>query len=152
MRITLVTVGRMKVGPLSDICDTYKRRLAWKTTLKEVEVRSPLPAEQLKQREGELLQAAIPAGARVVALDERGLSLTSREFASLIADWQNQGISDTAFLVGGADGLTDSLRSSAHKVIAFGKMTWPHMMIRALLLEQLYRAETILSGHPYHRD
>jgi len=152
MRITLVTVGRMKAGPLSDICDTYKNRLTWKTTLKEVEVRQTLPAEQLKRREAELLKAAIPVGARIVALDERGKSLSSREFASLLGDWQNDGISDAAFLIGGADGLAEPLRAAAHKAIAFGKMTWPHMMARALLLEQLYRAQTILSGHPYHRE
>ena len=95
---------------------------------------------------------AIPAGALVVALDERGESLSSRELAGRIGSWRDGGQSDIAFAIGGADGLDPSIRERAGLVLSFGRLTWPHQLARAMLAEQIYRAQQILAGHPYHRD
>ena len=95
---------------------------------------------------------AIPAGAAVVVLDERGEQLDSSTFAGRIAAWRAEGRTDLACLIGGPDGLAESLRARADLLLAFGRMTWPHLLVRAMLVEQLYRAATILAGHPYHRD
>ena len=152
LRITLVAVGRCKQGPERDLFDHYMRRLSGKLTLKEVEDRSSGPAAQRCDRESALLLAALPKGAKVVALDERGRQVTSRDFAKLLGQWRDAGEQDIAFVIGGADGLGEELRTRADKLISFGAVTWPHLLVRGLLAEQLYRAQSILSGHPYHRD
>ena len=130
----------------------YCQRMRPSPTLKEYELKKKLSGLELKQAEAELLASSIPSGAKVVCLDERGKTLSSRRFAQVIGDWQDQGVGDIAFFIGGADGLDDSLRLRADLMISFGSMTWPHMLVRSLLAEQLFRASTILSGHPYHRD
>jgi len=152
MRITLAAVGRAKPGPARDLYEQYVGRLNWRITLKEVEERRAFPPGRLKEREGELLLAALPAGAKVVALDESGKTLTSKAFARLLGEWRDSGEQNIAFVIGGADGLSPAVRQAAHQTLAFGAMTWPHMLVRALLAEQLYRAQSILAGHPYHRD
>jgi len=103
-------------------------------------------------READLLLNALPKGAAVVALDERGKSLSSIDFAHRIAAWRDDGMGDIAFLIGGADGLDESVRRRADLVLSLGPMTWPHLMVRAMLAEQLYRTQQILAGHPYHRE
>jgi len=152
MRITLLAVGRMKAGAAQDIYELYAARLRWPIAVKEVEERRPLPPEALKEQEGALLLAAVPRGARVIALDEGGRQMTSREFAQLLGRWQDDGAQDLAFLIGGADGLAQPACGAADTILSLGRMTWPHMLIRGLLAEQLFRAESILAGHPYHRD
>jgi len=152
MRITLAAVGRTKAGTTKELYELYAARLRWRITLKEVEERRPLPSEALKEQEGELLLAALPRGARVVALDEGGKQMTSRDFAALLGRWQDEGTQDLAFMIGGADGLSKSARQAADVILSLGRMTWPHMLVRGLLAEQLFRAECILTGHPYHRD
>ncbi len=152
MRITLAAVGRDKSGPTRELYQHYIKRLTWSFSLREVEERKPLPAAQLKLREAELLRDALPKGATLVALDERGKNVSSVEFAQMIGQWRDSGIQDLAFIIGGADGLDESLRAQAVRNLSFGRMTWPHMMVRALLAEQLYRAQSILTGHPYHRE
>ena len=104
------------------------------------------------KREGELLLKAIPQSAIIIALDERGEKLRSTNFANKVSAWQDQGVVNLVFLIGGADGYDEKIKSRAHYLISFGDMTWPHMMVRAMLCEQLYRASAILSGHPYHKD
>ena len=99
-----------------------------------------------------MLLAAVPADAAVVALDESGQALSSRALAARIGRWRDDGRGCIAFLVGGADGLDDAVCARADLVLSFGKATWPHMLARAMLAEQLYRAQQILAGHPYHRD
>jgi len=106
----------------------------------------------LKEQEGELLLAALPRGAKVIALDEIGKTMTSRDFATLLGRWQDDGAQDLAFMIGGADGLSEAARDAADVILSLGRMTWPHMLVRGLLAEQLFRAESILAGHPYHRD
>jgi 23S rRNA (pseudouridine1915-N3)-methyltransferase len=151
MRITLAAVGRAKAGASRDLYDSYVERLAWRLTLKEVEERRTLAAEALKRREGERLLGAVPKGAKLVALDEGGRHMTSPAFAALLGRWRDEGLQDLAFAVGGAEGLSRAVLRRADLVLALGAMTWPHLLVRALVVEQLYRAQTILSGHPYHR-
>ncbi len=151
MRLSIIAVGRLKAGPHAALARYYAERLAWPLTLREVEERRPLPPAELKEREGALLLAAVPAGATMVALDERGKSLTSAGFAGRLAAWRDSGVADVAFLIGGAEGLADAVRQRAQLVLSLGAMTWPHLMARGMLLEQLYRAQQILAGHPYHR-
>lgn len=156
MHMTLIAVGRSRSGPLRDIYDHYAGRLGrgplGALALKEVEERRPLSPDELKRREAELLLGAAPAGARLVALDEAGKAMTSAAFAGLLGRWRDAGVRDIAFLVGGAEGLDGSVREAAALTLALGPMTWPHLLTRALLAEQLYRAESILTGHPYHRE
>ena len=101
--------------------------------------------------EAMLLQRAIPDGALICTLDERGKVMSSPDFAELIGNWRDQGRQDVAFVIGGADGIDPSLRAQADASLSFGKMVWPHMLVRVMLAEQLYRAASILSGGPYHR-
>jgi 23S rRNA (pseudouridine1915-N3)-methyltransferase len=151
MRITLAAVGRAKAGPSRDLYEFYAARLAGRLTLKEVEERRALAPETLKLREGERLLAAVPNDARLIALDEGGRHMTSAAFAALLGRWRDEGLQDLAFAIGGAEGLSQAVIDRADLVLSFGPMTWPHLLVRALALEQLYRAQTILSGHPYHR-
>jgi 23S rRNA (pseudouridine1915-N3)-methyltransferase len=118
----------------------------------EVEERRSLPPEQLKLREGELILGALPAGVPFVALDERGTQWSSRALAKRIAAWRDQGGSQLVFAIGGADGLHRAVLDRADVILALGSMTWPHLLVRGMLLEQLYRAQQILAGHPYHRQ
>ncbi|HJT07916.1 MAG TPA: 23S rRNA (pseudouridine(1915)-N(3))-methyltransferase RlmH [Stellaceae bacterium] len=151
MRLHIVAVGKLKAGPHAALARHYAERLAWPLAVREVEEKRPLPAAELKEREGALLLAAAPAGAVLIALDEHGRSLTSPAFAQKLAQWRDGGITDLAFVIGGADGLADQVRQKARLVLSLGAMTWPHLLVRGMLLEQLYRAQQILAGHPYHR-
>ncbi len=151
MRIVIAAVGRARPGPMRDLFEHYRRRITWPVVLKQVEERRPLPPDQRKAREAELLLAALPEGARVVALHEAGKALTSPQLANSIARWRDDGTSDLAFVIGGAEGLDEGLRRRADLSLSLGRMTWPHLLVRAMLAEQLYRAQQILAGHPYHR-
>ena len=150
MPITVIAAGRLKPGPLQELCDEYRRRLPFAVDIREVEERRPLAGAERKAREGELILAALPKGAFTVALDERGKAYDSAAFARQFAAWRER--SDTlAFVIGGADGLAPAVLEKASARLAFGTLTWPHLLARAMLLEQIYRAHTILTGHPYHR-
>jgi 23S rRNA (pseudouridine1915-N3)-methyltransferase len=156
MRIVICAVGRARPGPLRELYEDYAGRIAatrmlGRVDLREAEERKTLSAAELKQREGELLRAALPKQATTVALDARGQALTSEAFAARLAKWRDSGTADLAFLIGGADGLDAALVGDADLVLSLGAMTWPHMLARVMLAEQLYRAATILQGHPYHR-
>ena len=155
MRITVAAVGRARKGPERALYDLYAGRLSASSlaslTLKEVEERRPLPPDRLKRREAELLLAAIPEGASLYALDAGGRTLTSEAFAERLQAAREAGVQDLAFVVGGAEGLDPQVLERAGFVLSLGPMTWPHLLVRALLAEQLYRAQSILTGHPYHR-
>ena len=144
-------MGRAKADPAAELTDLYAARLRWPFELKEVEERRALPPAQLKTREGQLILAALPGGARLVALDERGRGLDSRTFAALVGRWRDAGLRDLAFAIGGAEGLAAEVLEQAALRLSLGPMTWPHLLVRPLLAEQLYRAQCILEGHPYHR-
>ena len=151
MQIWIIAVGRLKAGPEQALVRHYAGRMARPVEVREVEEKRPLPAAELREREGALLLTALPAGATVVALDARGSSLSSEDFAARIARWREGGVADLAFVIGGADGLSDTVRKRAQLVLSLGAMTWPHLLVRGMLLEQLYRAQQIMAGHPYHR-
>ena len=151
MRIAILAIGRARAGPEHDLYQSYARRVTWPVELHELEEKRPLPPAKLKEREGELILSAIPRDSVVLALDERGKSPTSEEFARLIADIRDEGRSCGSFAIGGAEGLADTVRDRADILISLGRQTWPHMLVRVMLMEQIYRAQQILAGHPYHR-
>lgn len=147
----LAAVGKAKAGPERALYESYLARLSWRVALKEIEIKKELALDVRRAREAEALLAAVPAGARLVALDERGRAETSEALAARLGRWRDDGARTVGFVIGGADGLDDSVRRRADLVLSFGALTWPHMLVRAMLAEQLYRAQSILAGHPYHR-
>lgn len=152
MRVTIFAVGRLKAGPIRDLFRQFEARISVPVTVREVEEKANLPPPQLREREGERLLSALPPGVKTVVLDERGKTLSSVEFADVLADWRDGGERDVAFIIGGADGLSAAARQRADLLLSLGPMTWPHQLVRVLLLEQLFRVQAIWSGHPYHRD
>ena len=155
MRVSICAVGRLRAGPEKALIEDYKNRFD-KTgralglgplTLQEVEDKKNIGMGA----EAKLLRQAIPAGSTTCGLDERGKMMTSVDFAQYLANFRDQGISKIVFVIGGADGLEEDLKRSFHSKLSFGKMVWPHMMVRAMLCEQLYRAASILACTPYHR-
>jgi 23S rRNA (pseudouridine1915-N3)-methyltransferase len=130
----------------------YAGRIAPPVTIVELEEKRRLPPAALKLREAEMILAARPAGARLVALDQSGAAWTSRDLAERLLAWRDGGAGALAFAVGGAEGLGPRVIESADAVMSLGAMTWPHFLVRGMLLEQLYRAQQILAGHPYHRE
>ena len=160
MRVAIHAVGRMKNGPERDLVARYADRFAkagpavgleWGGITEAAESRAQT-AEQRKRDEGRTLAEALQAGASLVLLDETGKAPTSRQFADMLARQRDSGTRQMVLAIGGADGHDPDLKSRATHVIAFGPTTWPHQIVRIMLAEQLYRAVTILSGHPYHRD
>lgn len=155
MRLHLCVVGRLRNGPEKELFSDYIDRFE-KTGrgmgLGPVEV---VEVEDRKgggmQAEAELLLRAIPRGAILLAMDERGKTMTSPQFARQLAKWRDEGAQSLAIVIGGADGLAPELRAQADMSLSFGKMVWPHMLARVMLAEQLYRAASILGGSPYHR-
>lgn len=152
MRILIAAIGRFRAGPERDLYETYIKRARWPIELKELDLKGKFTGPDRKVREAAMLADAIPDGAVVIALDEKGKTLASGDFARKIGVWQIKGRSSFVFLIGGADGLTGDLRRRADLVLSFGAATWPHLLVRAMLAEQIYRAETILASHPYHRQ
>jgi len=148
----IAAVGRMRAGSLADLQSEYLKRLSGPITIKEVAERRALSSAERKAKEGELLLAALPDDAALVALDEHGMALTSAGFADRLQRWRLDGTKTLAFVIGGADGLAQPLVKGARFTLSLGTMTWPHLLARILLLEQLYRAQLILAGHPYHRE
>ncbi|HEY1798084.1 MAG TPA: 23S rRNA (pseudouridine(1915)-N(3))-methyltransferase RlmH [Stellaceae bacterium] len=152
MRHHILTIGRMRRGPFFDLQAEYAGRLVPAPAITELEEKRPLPEAALKAREAALIVAAIPDGARVVALDPRGQSWSSRDLAAHLRDWADRGTGTVAFAIGGAAGLAEPVLARADTTLSLGSMTWPHFLARIMLLEQLYRAQQILAGHPYHRE
>lgn len=155
MRVHLCAVGRLRSGPERDLIDDYTTR--FDRTGRALAL-GPFSEHEVEDRKGggmeaeaELLSRAIPSGALLVTLDERGRLLSSPEFADHLAKWRDGGRQDLAFVIGGADGISPALRARADFSISFGRMVWPHMLVRVMLAEQLYRAASILAGAPYHR-
>lgn len=146
MKIRIIAVGKLKASPFHDLCAEYIKRMNWTVKLVEVDA----PKASTSAQEAPLILKQIPEKAVVIALDERGETLTSPEFATRIAKW-GQAAPEVVFLIGGADGFHPTVREKAKYLLSFGKQTWPHMMVRVMLLEQIYRAQQIIAGHPYHR-
>ena len=153
MRIHIVAIGRARTGPEGVLFKHYSDRVnRWPISLVELDLRKPTAPNKTTEAEAALLQQAVPEGAYVVALDEHGKQHSSREFARFIAGQQDDGCRDLVFLIGGADGLAPPVREGADRMLSLGRATWPHLLVRGLLAEQIYRAQQIIAGHPYHRD
>lgn len=152
MQIVIAAIGKMKSGPERTLFDHYAGRLPWKISVKEHEIKKALEDAARKEREGELLLAACEDCDHVIALDEHGETMSSQSFASHIRKVRDNGARKLAFVIGGADGLHAAVLKRAQLKLSFGRATWPHMLVRGLLAEQLYRVHTILTGHPYHRE
>lgn len=156
MKITIACIGkagRAKHDAAQALIEGYSARLPWPVVVREVEDKKQGGSvAERKAREAALLLAAIPKGAVMVAMDERGRSLSSRQFADQLAQWRDHGEQEVAFLIGGADGLDPALVAKARLTLSLSAMTWPHLLARVMLLEQLYRAWSLQTGHPYHRD
>lgn len=139
MLLHIIARGKIARSPEADLLDRYAKRLTWPfrhTELPETGGRIPAPSGQH----------------RTVLLDEKGKTLSSKQFADLLGRWRDDGVRETRFMIGAADGHPTELRAEADMLIAFGAMTWPHLLARAMLAEQLWRATSILAGHPYHRS
>jgi len=159
MRLVVVSIGRLKQGPERELAERYRERfedIGRKLGFRGLEIHE-IPESRARDaatrisEEAAAISAAIPEKSVLVALDERGKSIDSTSFAHHLGRWRDDGIATTIFAIGGADGLSPDLQRKAKLRIAFGSATWPHQMVRVMLLEQIYRAATILSGHPYHR-
>ena len=150
MKILILAVGKMR-GSEAAASEEYKKRLKGEVTIKEIAVSKSLSSAEMIRAEAELLLKAIPEGSFVILLDERGKDLTSRELSTKIVSWQDVG-KDLVFIIGGADGVSEKVREKTQFTLSFGKLTWPHRLVRVMLLEQIYRAQQIKARHPYHRD
>ena len=159
MRLVVVSIGRLKQGPERELAERYRERfddIGRKLGFRGLEIHEILESRARDSatriaEEAAAISAVIPEKSVLVALDERGKSIDSAGFAQHLGRWRDEGIPATAFTIGGADGLSPELQRNAKLRIAFGSATWPHQMVRVMLLEQIYRAATILAGHPYHR-
>jgi 23S rRNA (pseudouridine1915-N3)-methyltransferase len=145
MKITLGVIGKCKSNmPEAEIIKRYKERLKWDLIIKEKD-------NSTKEEEAKFLQSCIAPNSKVVVLDERGQNMKSPELAKIVENWVNNGTSEICFLIGGAEGHLESTRQKADLVLSFGKLTLPHILMRAVLTEQIYRLETIINNHPYHK-
>jgi len=159
MRLVVISIGRLKQGPERELSERYRerfddigRKLGFRgLDIHEIPESRARDAATRMTEEAAAISAAIPAKSALVALDERGDNIDSAAFARNLGRWRDEQVGNTIFAIGGADGLSPDLRRKAKLVVAFGAATWPHQMVRVMLLEQIYRAATILSGHPYHR-
>jgi 23S rRNA (pseudouridine1915-N3)-methyltransferase len=159
MRVLIAAIGRLKQGPERELAASYRKRaetIGRASGLREVEIieireSRAHDAERRRTEESIAIANVIPERATIVILDERGEALDSARLAALLRQWRAEDRPAACFIIGGADGLALSLRGRANLTLAFGAATWPHQLVRIMLLEQLYRAGTILAGHPYHR-
>jgi 23S rRNA (pseudouridine1915-N3)-methyltransferase len=159
MRVIVAAVGRLKQGPERELAERYRKRIEQTgraiglRELEIIEIRESR-AKEVERRlieESIALATIVPERAAVTILDERGDSLDSASFAATLGKWRTEDRPAACFIIGGADGLAASLHDRAKLHFAFGAATWPHQLVRIMLLEQIYRAVTILAGHPYHR-
>lgn len=138
MLLHVIARGKIGRSPEAELVARYEKRIGW-----------PLKLTELPETGGRVVDPLTPM--RTVLLDERGRSVSSEEFAAILGRWRDEGVRETRFVLGAADGHGDTARRQADLLIAFGQATWPHLLARAMLMEQLYRATSILAGHPYHR-
>jgi 23S rRNA (pseudouridine1915-N3)-methyltransferase len=159
MRLLLICVGRPKAGPERDLAARYIERAAAAgratgfsgVELREAEESRAVRPDDRKREEAKAIRGLLAPPANVIAFDENGAQMTSRSLATELGRARDQGIASAAFVIGGLDGLEPVFLASASLTLSFGAMTWPHQLVRIMVAEQIYRAVTILSGHPYHR-
>ena len=152
MNIQIAAIGRMKAGPERDLVESYLKRLPWSVDLREIDDRKTATLPDGQKKEAKALLAAVPDGAYIISLDETGKTLDSRALSKRLSDLAADGYNPVTFLIGGARGHGDAVKQRADLTLSFGSLTWPHMLVRVMLAEQLYRAWSISAGHPYHRD
>jgi len=160
MRIAIAAVGKLRNGPQAGLVDDYKSRIQGTGrgigfsdfVINEVEAPKGLTGKKRQEKEGKLLLSTIAPASRRIVLDERGKNFKSSAFANKLAQWRDESMGATTFLIGGADGHDPSIVNNADVTMSFGTATWPHMLVRVMLCEQIYRAMTILANHPYHRE
>lgn len=146
MKVLILAIGKCRSSsPEAQLINEYVKRSGWDINFK-------IKDNATQIEEARFLQDNIPAGAKVIVLDERGENIKSLELAEKIKSWQLNGCSELCFIIGGADGHLDSTRKKADLLLSFGKLTLPHMLMRVVLTEQIYRIQKILEGHPYHRE
>jgi 23S rRNA (pseudouridine1915-N3)-methyltransferase len=159
MRLAVIAIGRLKQGPERELADRYRGRfddIGRKLGFRGLEIHE-IPESRARDAgrrisdEAAATLALVPEGSVLVALDEKGKNIDSAAFAGHLGRWRDESVGSTIFVIGGADGLSPELRRKAQLSVAFGAATWPHQIVRVMLLEQIYRAATILAGHPYHR-
>ena len=152
MIININSIGKFKNHPHKDIFELYVKRIGWNVKLKELEVKKSASENVLKEMEGELLLNNIDSNSTIILLDERGKNFNSREFAQKISQYRDQGVNNITFIIGGANGVCQKVKDRADLEISLSKLTFPHLMVRSILAEQIYRAYSIINNHPYHRD
>ena len=155
MKVHVVAVGRLRKSPELELIEDYLTRFDRTGRALALGPAQIIEVEDKKgggmQAEAVLIEKAIPAGSLICTMDERGKLMSSPQFADTLGGWRDQGRQDVTFVIGGADGIDPALRAKADASLSFGKMVWPHMLVRVMLAEQLYRAASILAGSPYHR-
>lgn len=153
MKIRICAIGKDRRSEFAAAISRYQKQLPWSVEVIEKEPKKPnAPTAQRMADEAELLLAAAQGAQIKIALDERGKNLSSPQLAQHFERWKSESLTDITFFIGGADGLDKSLLNQCDLKLSFGQMVWPHQMVRVMLMEQIYRAHSILSGHPYHRQ
>ncbi len=151
LKIDVIAVGRLRKGSFFELSQEYTKRITWSLSVYEIESKQKNSAA-IQAEESKKINEYINDKAFVIALDEKGSGLRSLDFAKTLENLQNTGGNYIQFIIGGADGLTDEIRGRANLLLSFGQQTWPHLLARVMLLEQIYRAQQIMIGHPYHRE
>lgn len=146
MNVSLIAIGRLKDPALTALYEEYKKRFEWKISLTE------LSSKSTPDQESTFILNHLSSSSYIITLDERGEALSSAAFAELLKTIQLHHQGRATFIIGGADGLSQEIKEKGQKSLSFGRMTWPHLLVRVMLMEQLYRAQQILKGHPYHRE
>jgi 23S rRNA (pseudouridine1915-N3)-methyltransferase len=152
MQITILAVGKIRNGIFNQLYELYVKRLRWEIILYEIESHNKKSGEEQQKDESMRLITLIPSDACVITLDERGKLLSSRELASWVEQKIEEGTKDICLIIGGPNGLGPDILFKSNLILALGRATWPHLMVRGMIAEQIYRVQQILSGHPYHRD
>lgn len=151
LKIDVIAAGRLRKGPYFELSQEYMKRVQWSLSVYEIE--SKLKDDHAVQlEEAKKIREHIKDEAFIIVLDEHGNGLRSLDFAKTLQNLQDTGESHIQFIIGGANGLTDEIKGRANLLLSFGQQTWPHLLARVMLLEQIYRAQQILTGHPYHRE
>jgi len=151
VHVVILSPGRFKRGPERDLFERYRDRCPWRLELVELALKRDVAKGEVRAAESRLIESRLPPGRPLVVLDEAGELATSEELASRLGRWRDAGAAGVGFVIGGAEGVDDALSRRADWRLALGRLTWPHLLVRAMLAEQLYRAAAILAGHPYHR-
>lgn len=151
MKINILSIGKFKDVSCETLFHEYKKRMNFDINLKELNLKKGYDGKKLKEEEGKLLLKHCNDNSEIISLDERGKIITTPEFCDIITNYQNNSINEINFIIGGSDGLSQEVRNKSDFILSFGKMVFPHLFVRVMLIEQLYRVYTLQNGHPYHK-